>query len=85
MIVGFSVAACSGVFAALASVLSKLALEDGGVLIRAAVCPRIPDEYCDTASILVLVIPDWIKIRSVTLYQYSVGYLCDKVIVSLLC
>ena len=51
---GFSVAACSGVFAALASVISKIALEDGGILIRAAICPWIQDEYCDTASIQIL-------------------------------
>ena len=50
MIVGFSIAACSGVFAALASVFSKVALEDGGILIRAATCPWIQDNYCDTAS-----------------------------------
>ena len=56
MIVGFTVAASSGVFAALASVLSKVALEDGGILIRAAVCPWIPDEYCDRASIQILVL-----------------------------
>ena len=50
MIVGFSVAACSGVFAALASVFSKAALEDGGKLVRPALCPWIQDEYCDTVS-----------------------------------
>ena len=79
MIVGFSVAACSGVFAALASVLSKVALEDGGILIRAAVCPWIPDEYCDAASILVLVTLDWSKLGSLALCQYSMSYLCDKI------
>ena len=52
MIVGFSVAACSGVFAALASVLSKTALEDDGILIRSAVCPWIQEEYCKTVKIL---------------------------------
>lgn len=51
MIVGFSVAACSGVFAALASVFSKVALEDGGMLIRATMCPWIQEDYCDTVSI----------------------------------
>ena len=48
MIVGFSIAACSGVFAALASVFSKVALENGGILIRATICPWMQDEYCDT-------------------------------------
>ena len=50
---GFSVAACSGVFAALASVFSKVALEDGGILIRATICPWIQEDYCDTASTLI--------------------------------
>ena len=62
MIVGFTVAASSGVFAALASVLSKVALEDGGILIRAAVCPWISDEYCDRASIQNSCSLDWSKI-----------------------
>jgi len=47
MIVGFSIAAGSGVFAALASVFSKVALEDGGTLIRATICPWMQDEYCN--------------------------------------
>ena len=50
---GFSVAACSGAFAALASVFSKVALEDGGILIRATICPWIQEDYCDTASTLI--------------------------------
>jgi len=50
MIVGFSIAACSGVFAALASVLSKAALEDSGILVRIALCPWMLDEYCNTVS-----------------------------------
>jgi len=50
MIVGFTVAACSGVFAALASVFSKAALENGGILVHSALCPWIHDGYCDTVS-----------------------------------
>jgi len=50
MIVGFSLAASSGVLAALASVFSKAALEDGGILVRSAFCPWIQDDYCDTVS-----------------------------------
>lgn len=56
MIVGFSVAACSGVFASLASVFSKVALENDGIIIRATVCPWIQEEYCDTVSIVSQVI-----------------------------
>ena len=52
---GFSVAACSGVFAALASVFSKVALEDGGILIRASVCPWMHEDYCDTASVIIII------------------------------
>lgn len=62
MIVGFTVAASSGVFAALASVLSKVALEDGGILIRAAVCPWISDGYCDRVSIQILVLWTGVKL-----------------------
>ncbi|XP_065915538.1 transmembrane protein 42-like [Dysidea avara] len=78
MIVGFSVAACSGVFAALASVFSKAALEDGGKLVRPALCPWIQDEYCDTVVLLARVILLALMLLSnafmITLFVRSMQY-----------
>lgn len=77
MIVGFSVAACSGVFAALASVFSKVALEDGGILIRTVICPWIKDEYCDMVSILCILkfINTFNTNPEILYYTYSISSL----------
>ena len=47
---GFSLAVCAGLFAALASVCSKLAFEEGGRTIAYFICIVLEEEYCTKVS-----------------------------------
>lgn len=46
MVVGFSLALAAGAFAAIASVFSKLAFEEGGVTLKQFICLLVAEEQC---------------------------------------